>query len=271
MVTSAVLNKLLNQNHADTSKKIERFISNYVSHDSAKGVVIGLSGGLDSSVALKLCVNALGPEKVLGLMMPSDTTPKEDVGHAVDLAYGLGLKNYCVIDILPLLKSYAVILPRLAENKKARGNLMARIRMNLLYYHAGINNYLVVGTSDKSEMKIGYFTKFGDGGNDLSPIGDLYKTQVIEFAKFLNIPEDIINKKSSARLWENQQTEDEIGLSFKDLDSILMFINNNDTNKTINLVYNNFPLISKEKISHILSLKKKNVHKIKFANICNLN
>jgi NAD+ synthase len=221
MVTSAVLNKLLNQNHADTSKKIERFISNYVSHDSAKGVVIGLSGGLDSSVALKLCVNALGPEKVLGLMMPSDTTPKEDVEHAVDLAYGLGLKNYCVIDILPLLKSYAVILPRLAENKKARGNLMARIRMNLLYYHAGINNYLVVGTSDKSEMKIGYFTKFGDGAADILPIADLYKTQVRLLGRHLQIPVEIIEKKSSPRLWDSHLAEVEIGIDYETIDAVL--------------------------------------------------
>src|SRR5919198_3420597 len=101
MVISIILNELLDQDYANISKKIERFILKYSSDSSSKGIVIGLSGGLDSSVALKLCVNALGSAKVLGLLMPSDTTPKEDVKHAIDLANALGLKQYYIIDILP--------------------------------------------------------------------------------------------------------------------------------------------------------------------------
>ena len=249
---------------------ISTFIKSHVEIGNFNGVVLGLSGGIDSSVVAYCAVQALGNKSVLGLLLPDkEITPQKDIDDALKICNILNL-NYKITYINDIKEKFLEVIER-KDNKLAKGNLVSRIRMCILYYYANLLNSLVLGTSNKTEITIGYFTKFGDGGNDLSPIGDLYKTQVKEFAKFLNIPEDIINKKSSARLWENQQTEDEIGLSFKDLDSILMFINNNDNHKTINLVYKNFPLISKEKISHILSLKKKNAHKIKFANICNLN
>ena len=217
-----VLNKLLDQDYASISKRIERFILKYISNNAAKGVVIGLSGGLDSSVVLKLCINALGPTKVLGLIMPSDTTPKEDIRHAIDLANALELEQYHIINILPILQKYTKRLQGTEENKRARGNQMARIRMNLLYYYAGINGYLVAGTSDKSELKIGYFTKFGDGAADILPIADLYKTQVRAFAKkHLQIPAEIIEKKSSPRLWDEHLAEKEIGLDYETIDPIL--------------------------------------------------
>jgi NAD+ synthase len=204
-------------NPASTSRKIMRFISEYASKSSAKGLVIGLSGGLDSSVVLKLAVNALSPSEVFGIVMPSDTTPKEDTDHAIELAKSLGIK-YHVIDIGPLLAKYAENLP---DDRKARGNLMARIRMNILYYYAGVNGYLVVGTSDKSEIMIGYYTKWGDGAADIMPIADLYKTQVKSLAKYLRIPKVITEKKSSPRLWENHFAENEIGMDYKMIDSIL--------------------------------------------------
>jgi len=167
---------LVDQNFKKVSKTIERFILSYVSKSAAKGLVIGLSGGLDSAVVLKLSVNALGPSKVLGLLLPSEMTPREDIEHAIDHAKSIGIR-YQIIDINPLLGKFAEVLP---EDKIARGNLMARIRMSILYYYAAINGYLVVGTSDKSEIQTGYFTKFGDGAADILPIADLYKTQVRE-------------------------------------------------------------------------------------------
>ena len=199
------------------SKRIERFTSNYLSKSSARGVVIGLSGGLDSSVVLKLAINALGPTKVLGLVMPSDTTPKKDTDDAIEHAKSLGIR-YFIIDINPLLAKYSEIL---SEDKKARGNLMARIRMNILYYYAGVNSYLVAGTSDKSELYLGYFTKFGDGAADIMPIAILYKTQVRALGKFLKIPDAIIEKKSSPRLWDNHLAEEEIGMDYETIDPIL--------------------------------------------------
>ena len=216
----ATPDKLINLNIAKISKKIESFISDYVSKNSAKGLVIGLSGGLDSSVVLKLCVNALGKSRVLGVAMPSDTTPKEDTDHAIKLTKSLGIKHH-VIDIGPLLDKYAQVLP---EDRRARGNLTARIRMNILYYYAGVNNYFVAGTSDKSELCIGYFTKFGDGAADIMPIADLYKSQVRALAKYLGIPKEIVEKKSSPRLWHNHLAEEEIGMDYEMIDPILYLL-----------------------------------------------
>jgi NAD+ synthase len=201
-------------------KKIERFISSYVSESSAKGVVIGLSGGLDSSVVLKLCAKAIGPEKLFGLIMPTSSTPKEDIKDAIDLARSLRVR-FEVIDLAPIIAKYSQLLP---DDTRARGNLTARIRMNILYYYAAINGYLVVGTSDKSERRIGFFTKFGDGAADILPIADLYKTQVRELARFLQIPRTIIEKKSSPRLWDNHLAEDELGMTYERIDPILQLL-----------------------------------------------
>ena len=202
------------------SKTIERFISNYVKKSGAKGVVIGLSGGLDSALVAKLAVNAIGATKVLGILIPSGTTPIEDVDHAVAHAKSLGIR-YQIIDINPLLQKYAEFLP---EHKMARGNLMARIRMNILYYYAATNDYLVTGTSDKSEIQIGYFTKFGDGAADILPIADLYKTQVRALGKYLDIPPIILEKKSSPRLWFNHLAEEELGMEYQTIDPILQLL-----------------------------------------------
>lgn len=216
-VKSRTLEELLCQDYEKASKKIEKFLSVYISKSSAKGLVIGLSGGLDSSVVLKLSVNALGQSNVLGLVMPSDNTPKEDIADAVELARNLGVRYY-IIDIQPIIQKFEEILP---EDKKARGNLMARIRMSLLYYYAGIYGYLVAGTSDKSEVQIGYFSKFGDGAADIVPIALLYKTQVRALAQYLGIPGAIVQKKSSPRLWENHLAEEEIGMDYERIDQIL--------------------------------------------------
>ena len=216
-VKPSTFEELLGQDYKKISNKIEKFISAYISKSSAKGLVIGLSGGLDSSVVLKLSVNALGRSNVLGLVMPSATTPREDTAHAIDLAEKLRIR-YHVIDIRPLIQKFEEILP---ENEEARGNLMARIRMSILYYYAGISGYLVAGTSDKSEVQIGYFSKFGDGAADIMPIAVLYKTQVRALAQYLDIPAEIVQKKSSPRLWENHLAEEEIGMDYEIIDQIL--------------------------------------------------
>jgi len=141
------------QNYSKISKQIERFISDYVSKASAKGLVIGLSGGLDSSVVLKLSTNALGSQNVLGLVMPTSVTPPEDVKHAIELAEALKVE-YKIINLDPIIEGYEKALP---DDKRARGNLTARVRMSILYYHAFVRGRLVAGTGDKSEYYIGYF------------------------------------------------------------------------------------------------------------------
>ena len=262
-VKPSTFEELLGQDYKKISNKIEKFISAYISKSSAKGLVIGLSGGLDSSVVLKLSVNALGRSNVLGLVMPSATTPREDTAHAIDLAEKLRIR-YHVIDIRPLIQKFEEILP---ENKEARGNLTARIRMSLLYYYAGINGYLVAGTSDKSEVHIGYFSKFGDGAADIMPIAVLYKTQVRALARYLGVPAVIVQKKSSPRLWENHLAEEEIGMDYEMIDQILHLL----VDKKISPrdVIRNLGVSTKH-VNKVKGMIEKNLHKRRSAAIASL-
>jgi NAD+ synthase len=196
--------------------------------------------------------------------MPSSTTPKEDVEHAIQLANALKIE-YNVIGIDPLIEKYAQILP---EDKKARGNLMARIRMNILYYYAFLRCYLVIGTGDKSELYIGYFTKYGDGGADMLPIADLYKTQVRALARFLGIPSQIIEKKSSPRLWDNHLAEEEIGMDYEDVDSILYLLIDKRTKPKEIANKLRMPIKS---ILRIEDMVNKSAHKRKMAEIAYIN
>lgn len=257
------LEELLGQDYKKISNKIEKFISAYISKSSAKGLVIGLSGGLDSSVVLKLSVNALGRSNVLGLVMPSDITPGEDTTHAIDLAKELRIR-YHIIDIHSIVQKFEEVLP---ENKEARGNLMARIRMSILYYYAGVNRYLVAGTSDKSEVQIGYFSKFGDGAADIMPIAVLYKTQVRALARYLGVPAVIVQKKSSPRLWENHLAEEEIGMDYEMIDQILHLL----VDKKISPrdVIRNLGVSTKH-VNKVKGMIEKNLHKRRSAAIASL-
>jgi len=206
------------------SEEIASFIRQKVKEANADGVVVGLSGGVDSSTVAFLSVKALGPEKVLGLIMPTDVTRKEDIEDARNIASLLKIR-YEIINFSPVLKAFKEVLKKCEhfneENIVAFGNIHARVRMILLYYHANTLNRLVVGTGNKSELLIGYFTKYGDGGVDILPIGDLYKTQVRQLAKYLGVPEKIILKTPSAGLWKGQTDEGEIGITYDLLDKIL--------------------------------------------------
>lgn len=200
-------------------ERIKEFIRKKVETAKAEGVVVGLSGGIDSSVVAWLCTKALGRERVLGLIMPErGLTPEEDVEDALLVSKILGIKHK-IIEINPILESFYEIFQD--RESFAFANVKPRVRMIIAYYHANKMNRLVAGTGNRSELKTGYFTKYGDGGVDFLPIGDLYKTEVFEFAKYLGIPERIIEKKPSARLWAGQTDEDEMGISYEKLDAIL--------------------------------------------------
>lgn len=201
-------------NYKTVSKKITDFIRK--KNNNLNGTVIGLSGGLDSTVVAYLAVKALGKNKVTGLILPYKENKETEEG--IKIAKILGIKYY-IINIQPIFESFEGA--GFFIDKMTRGNLMARIRMCLLYGFANRNNMFVLGTSNKSEIQIGYFTKYGDGGADIEPIGDLYKTEVWELAKYLDIPEEIINKKPSAGLWDGQTDENEIGISYVIIDKIL--------------------------------------------------
>jgi NAD+ synthase len=238
------------------SHAIIEFIRKEVKERNSYGVVIGLSGGLDSSVVAILAVRALGNPRVLGLILPdSKITPKNDIDDAIELAKNLKIK-YRIIEIG---NTKGQLLKYLPKNKLAQGNFSSRLRMSIIYYYAGIRNFLVLGTADKSELKLGYYTKYGDGAVDIQPIADLYKTEVRELAKFLQVSSPILKKKSSPRIWRGQTAEGEIGISYEEIDEILQSFETNSLKK------NDFDSNSVKRIS---SMIQKNLHKQDMPPIC---
>ena len=212
-----ILSEIKNQNYENITKIIQKFIADKIEENHSEGVILGLSGGIDSAVLAYLCKDTL-KEKTLALIMPdTDVTPNSETEDALKMISLTGIP-YKLIDIKPIVNEYSMYLE---PNQKAKGNLRARIRSNILYYYANAKNYLVLGSSDKSEYMIGYFTKFGDGASDITPIISLYKLQVREIAKFLKVPENVISKKSSPHLWKEHEAEEELGLSYEEIDSIL--------------------------------------------------
>jgi len=202
---------------ATIQQNIEKFLKNMVSQKKADGVVFGLSGGIDSVTVAYLAAKVFG-KNALALVMPdSAVSPSSETGDALKVIGEIGL-DYKLIDIDVIRKIYS---NHLEPDERALGNLRARIRSNIIYYYANLKNYLVLGTSDKSEYLIGYFTKFGDGSADILPIVELYKTQLREFAKFIGVPNNIITKRSSPNLWKGHDAEEEIGISNEEIDSAL--------------------------------------------------
>ncbi len=198
---------------------ITLFLRRHVEAAGAKGVVVGVSGGLDSAVVVALAVRALGKDKVHAIMLPSPDSNPEDADHARLACRAVGVEPV-LHDIGPIVDGLEASLGARPE-ARIRGNAKARARMLLLYAEAQARGDLVCGTGNKSELLTGYFTKHGDGGVDLQPIGDLYKTQVRPLARFLGIPEPILVKPPSAGLYPGQTDEGDMGLSYEDLDAVL--------------------------------------------------
>ncbi len=198
-------------------KKIIHWIKEQVKKSKSQGVVLGLSGGVDSAVVAALARKAMGEKRVLALLLPCHSLA-EDLRDALIVARRLGICTKKVDLSLPydaLLK----VLPKLEGVAKA--NIKPRLRMLALYYFANKLNYLVCGTGNKSEIMAGYFTKYGDGGVDILPIGDLLKREVWKLAQELNIPQSVISKAPSAGLWPGQTDEGEMGITYSELDDIL--------------------------------------------------
>ncbi|EEB73685.1 NAD+ synthase [Thermococcus sp. AM4] len=203
--------------YGEVIERITAFIREKVNEAGAGGVVIGISGGIDSATTAYLAARALGKEKVLGLIMPY--YKNQDVEDARLVCSSLGIECR-EINIKPIVDSFVSQLG-FQPDKRSLGNIMARTRMIILYAHANAKNYLVLGTSNRSEFLTGYFTKWGDGASDYAPLINLYKTEVWEIAKLIGVPERIIEKKPTAGLWEGQTDEDELGISYRLLDEIL--------------------------------------------------
>lgn len=249
-----ILDRIRNIDYSKAHKDIELFLGESIEKSNAEGLVFGLSGGIDSAVIAHICARSF-KDKTLALIMPdSKITPKDETEDALHTVDSLAL-DYKLIDIGLVHSQFANILE---PNERALGNLRARIRACILYYYANLRNYLVIGSSDKSEQLIGYFTKFGDGSADILPIASLYKTQIREMARHLGVKESVIAKKSSPNLWRGHIAEDEIGASYEEIDSILYCIV--DKSMTLDETQN-VTQIQIEKIEKIHQLYKKSKHK----------
>ncbi len=218
------LDDIVNLDYDKISKSIGEFLQGKLQEAGADGYVVGISGGVDSATTFALAVRHVGKDKVIPLIMPdSDVTPREDVEDARRLVELFGLKPI-IINISPIVAVFKSSIPAYEDEESDKvplGNTRARIRMILLYYYANKFNRLVLGTGDRSEILIGYFTKYGDGGVDLLPIGILFKNQVRRLAVHLGVPENIAFKPSSPRLWPGQTAEGELGISYNEVDLVL--------------------------------------------------
>lgn len=205
----------------DAENLIVEFIRDRVEAAGAEGAVLGLSGGLDSATVAFLAARAQGPDRVLALLLPeAGVTPAGDVEDARIVASILGVETK-EIDISRVLDRYFEVLPTAEAPPVVNGNLKARVRMTILYWHANLLDRLVLGTGNKTEIMLGYSTKFGDGAADILPIAGLYKDEVRELAKRLGVPGRIIEKAPTAGLWPGQTDEEELGISYADADAIL--------------------------------------------------
>jgi NAD+ synthase len=250
---------------AKAKRKIVSFIKQKVLSARADGVVLGISGGIDSAVTAYLSVEALGSRRVFGLMMPDlRITPEEDVVDGKAVAEELCLESR-LIDIAPIHKSF---MKSLEPGRLAEGNLRARIRMSILYYHANLSNRLVVGTGDKSEASVGFFTKFGDGGVDMLPIGDLYKTEVRRMGEILGISRRIIAKRSSPRLWPGHTAEDELGAPYEAIDSVFRLLaRRRQSPKAISSAVG----VPVTEVKRILAMNAATAHKRMMPEICRVH
>jgi NAD+ synthase len=213
---------VLDLDWSEVEKRITRFIKDYVEKSEAEGIVLGLSGGIDSSTVAALSAQAIGGHKVLGVMLPEKETHNvTDIKYARLVAEEFGLKTE-TIDITNTLQAFYDSTPVFdSADKVSKGNIKARTRMIYIYYYANRLGMLVCGSSDKSETMMGYFTKWGDVAADISPIMDLYKTQVRKLAQHIGLPEKIVAKPSSPTLWPGQLAEEELGVKYEQLDLIL--------------------------------------------------
>jgi NAD+ synthase len=213
---------VLEIDYSEAQKRICRFIKEYVENAGAKGIVLGLSGGIDSTTIGALSSLAIGGKNVLGLMLPeAENFNQKDIEDAETVAKKFKFQTQ-ICNMSNVLECFYEALPFFdVADKLCKGNVKARTRMIFLYYCANKFNKIVCGSSDKSETMMGYFTKWGDGASDIAPILDLYKTQVRELAIHIGIPVELAHKPSTPGLWPFQMAETELGIKYETLDLIL--------------------------------------------------
>ncbi len=235
--------------------KIINFIKTYFKNAGFSKGIIGLSGGVDSSLVAYLAVEALGKENVIGVLMPYKTSSKDSFDDGKLIAETLRIK-YNIRDITTMVDAYFDDYEPNADRLR-KGNMKARARMCTLYDLAAKEHALVLGTSNKTELYLGYVTQFGDGACALEPLGCLYKTEVWKLAKIMGVPENIINKTPTADLWEGQTDEVELGLSYPDADEILYALYE-EMASIKELLSQGF---KQEQVQHIISIVNRNQFK----------
>ena len=241
------------------------FLKIEVSTIGSKKVVVGISGGLDSAVVAVLCAEALGSKNVIGVLMPSHMSSHSSEADAIELCKKFNIP-YEIVEIAPMVKGYFDNNDKEADPLRI-GNLSARMRMSVLYDISARESALVVGTSNKSEILLGYGTIYGDTACAINPIGKMYKSDEFEFAKFLGVTNAIINKPPSADLWDGQSDEEELGYSYQAMDDVLKQIVDNNITKA-KLVANG---VNEELIDMLLYRIKANAFKGKLPIIANIN
>ncbi len=205
----------------DQREHITGFISDRLDAAGADGAILGLSGGIDSTLTAHLAVEALGTGNVYGLVLPGEVSRDDNMSDAERVAEDLDI-SYDVIEIEPIVDTLVAAYPDAEDDQLAVGNTRARVRSVLNYLVANHENRLVLGTGNRSEAAVGYFTKYGDGAVDCHPIGNLYKAQVRQLARHLGVSDELVDKTATAGLWADQTDEDELGISYELLDSILV-------------------------------------------------
>ncbi len=200
------------------SSYLVEFVRQEITKTGLKRAVIGLSGGIDSTVSAYIAKEALGKENVYGILMPYKLSSKDSIEDALKVVKETGI-NHKIVEITEPADAYFSKFEEM--DKVRRGNVLARMRMITLFDHSQLYQALVVGTSNKTELLLGYGTWYGDMASSLNPIGDLYKNQIYQLARFFNVPESIIKKKPSADLWVGQSDEEELGFSYDEADVIL--------------------------------------------------
>lgn len=242
------------------------WIKDYFKPLKAKKAIIGLSGGSDSTFTAYACMLALGKDNVLGVVMPSDSNPKEDENDAYAVAKAIGIRAK-TISLSPIMKALEKENPEIREkrNRVARANIKARLRMLLLYKEANESNAIVAGTDDRSEHALGYYTKYGDGGVDINVPEHLYKMQVRQVLSWIGkkdgmeIFAKIAEKIPSPRLWKGQTAENELDMRYEDIDRILYLMNEKKMRMPERIAKETG--IKREKVVKVIQMMQKNAHK----------
>ena len=243
---------------------LKRFLTGKLLQSGLEGYVIGLSGGIDSALSATLAVEAVGKEKVFGILMPYKSSSESSITDAMELVHKLGIEHTHK-EISPMIDAYYTEINK--ENRLRAGNKMARERMSILFDYAHKMNRLVLGTGNRTEICLGYTTLFGDSACSLNPLGELYKTEVRQLSKMLGVPDSIINKPPSADLWAGQTDEDEIGVSYAQIDNLLIQMVDNKIDSLKLLEEAGF---KQTDISRVISLLNRNVFKRKSPDIAPL-